>query len=288
MMDAIVPMGAVLVGLDASAGSAKALEWAAAEARRRKWPLHLMHVLDVSHRTWPTYSMTRQVHEPVINNALAHLVRSGEKLKVTWSEPTGDPATTLASAARGCRLVVVGSRGRSAAADAFLGSTTNRLIAQTRCPVAVLRADTNLTTGTSVVAGLEYGRPFVRVLETAFEQAGTRHLDLTIVLHRVPNDEAQHRENDRLARSMADVARSHPQLRVTTHTVRDGAIEELRRYATDPALVVVGSLGHGEFGGAVLGSVHQGVLRSATCPVLVVRDGRKAFVASPPQAAAGA
>ena len=301
-MDANVPMGAVLVGLDASAGSARALDWAAAEARRRHWPLHLMQVHDVSRRTWPTYSMSRQVHEPVIHNALAHLAQSGDRLKVSWSQPTGDPATTLAYAARGCRLVVVGSRGRGAVADAFLGSTTNRLIAQTRCPVAVLRADTPDTTGESVVVGLEYGRPFVRVLETAFEQAGDRHLDLTIVhtwhpdtmlgnepgLLGVPTGEAQQRENDRLTRSMADVARSHTQLRVTTQMVQDGAVEEFRRHAADAALVVVGSRGHGEFGGAVLGSVHQGVIRSAPCPVLVVRDGRKAFVRSPSQTAAGA
>lgn len=302
-MDANVPMGAVLVGLDASEGSDKALDWAAAEARRRGWPLHLMHVEDVSHRTWPTYSMTRQVHRPVIGDALARLARAHDGLKVSWSQPAGNPATTLASAARGCRLVVVGSRGRGAVADAFLGSTTNRLIAQTRCPVAVLRADTPSTTDGPVVAALEHGRPFVRVLETAFEQAGARHADLVLVhtwhpdtaapggavgLRGVPTQEAQQRETDRLARSMADVARSHPQLRITTHIVQDDAAEQLSRCAADASLVVVGSRGHGEFGSAVLGSVNQGVIGSAACPVLVVRDGRKPFIASPRQAAAGA
>jgi len=248
--------------------------------------------------------MTRQVHRPVIGDALARLSQTHVGLKVSWSQPTGEPARVLAAAARRCRLVVVGSRGRGAVADAFLGSTTNRLIAQTRCPVVVLRADTPVPRPQApVVVGLECARPFVRVLETAFEQAGGRHLDLVVVhmlqaddslsgdgsdLRCDATDEAQQREIERLATSLADVARSHAPVQITTLSVPQGAAEELRRRVADASLAVVGARGHGEFGSAVLTPVNQRVIRSAGCPVLVVRDGRKPLLTSPSRTAAGA
>lgn len=45
----------------------------------------------------------------------------------------------------------------------------------------------------------------------------------------------------------------------------------LLRAARDSDLLVVGSRGHGEFTGILLGSVAQHVIAHATCPVVVVR-----------------
>lgn len=303
-MDVNVPLGAVLVGLDGSGAGSAALDWAAAEARRRHWPLHLMHVLDESQRVWPTYALSQRATAPVVSDALSWLAAANDGLDITWSQVIGDPATVLATAARVARLVVVESRGRGAAADAFLGSTTTHLIAQTHCPVAVLRADTAIPPrGAPVVVGLEYGRPYVGALETAFEQASSRHVDLIIVhtwraeaptmtgeadLRDTSMAEAHHCETDLLRRSIAEVARSHPYLRITTHAVPDGAVEALCRYAAEASLLVVGSRGHRKSGGAVLGSANQNLIRLAPCPVLVVRDGRKPLFSSSRQTAAGA
>lgn len=301
-MDTAVPLGAVLVGLDQSAESARALSWAATEARRRHWPLHLMHVVD--DEAWVYSSTTSRPMRSVVRDALVMLSDWHPDLQVTWSQPAGDPAAALASGSRSARVTVVGSRGHGAVGDAVLGSTTTRLIAQTRCPVAVLRADTPIPRpGAPVVVGVGYDRCFGPVLAAGFAEAGDRHVDLVVVhawqldastivdgleLQGLPIREAQEHQLALLNRTIADQAHNHPDVEVTAHAVQDGVAHALARFSADAALLVVGSRGRGEIGGAVLGSVSQSVIRTATCPVLVVRDGRTSLRTAPDENTAGA
>lgn len=303
LKDSNVPLGAILVGLDDSPESARALSWAAEEARRRNWPLHLMHVLDNSTWLWSTWSIDIRPAEPVLREALVMLDDWSPAVRVTWSQPVGDPATLLARGARAARLTVVGSRGRGAIGELVMGSVATQLISLTRCPVAVLRSGTPVPAPDApVVAGVQYGRPFAPVLDAAFEEADRRGVELVVVhawqldastivdgvdLEGLPPEEAQQREMALLTRNLAEIARSHPDVEVTVHAERDGTAESLARYSTDAALLVIGSRGRSEIGGVFLGSVSQRMVRSANCPVLVVRDGRPAITAHYTETATG-
>ncbi|MBB2892737.1 universal stress protein [Flexivirga oryzae] len=289
-METRVPLGAVLVGLDESAESARALSWAATEARRRRWPLHLMHVVHDAAWIYSTSTTTNYPMTPVVRDAVVMLSDWHPDLPVTWSQPAGDPAALLADGAHAARVTAVGSRGRGAVSDAVLGSVTTQLIAQTRCPVAVLRAGTPIAhPDAPVVVGVGHDTLSLPLLDAAFEQASSRHVDLVVVhawqldgptiadhleLQGLTAEGAQRHEAGLLTRMVADLAQDHPEVEVSTHAVRDGAARTLGRHAADAALLVVGSRGRGEIGGAILGSVSQSVIRSATCPVLVVRGGR--------------
>jgi nucleotide-binding universal stress UspA family protein len=47
----------------------------------------------------------------------------------------------------------------------------------------------------------------------------------------------------------------------------------LTEQSKNASLIVVGSRGHGEFAGMLLGSVSEFLATHARCPVLVVREG---------------
>ena len=303
-MDTDVPLGAVLVGLDESAHSARALSWAADEARRRHVPLHLMHVLDDLAWVHLVAEGTPYPMRKVVGDALVMLRDWDPDLKVTWSQRAGDPAARLAIGAQAARMTVIGSHGRGAVSQIVLGSVATELIAETRCPVAVLRADTPLPRPNApVVVGIGGDKSFTAVLDAAFEEARSRQVDLVVVhtwnvdastvvdgreLEGLPESEAQRHETALLQRTIATHARSHPDVGVTVHAVHDGAARTLQRYSAGAALLVLGSRGRGEIGGAVLGSVSQDLVRSATCPVLVVRGGRTTMAVAADERPAGA
>lgn len=72
---------------------------------------------------------------------------------------------------------------------------------------------------------------------------------------------------------VTDVLGSAPAVELET-AVREGhPAPVLTQFSADATLVVVGSRGHGEFTGMLLGSVSEFLTTHAHCPVVVVRDG---------------
>jgi nucleotide-binding universal stress UspA family protein len=65
-----------------------------------------------------------------------------------------------------------------------------------------------------------------------------------------------------------------PGVTLTQEVVEGHAAKVLLDAATGSDLLVVGSRGHGEFAGALLGSISQHVVSHAPCPVVVVPDSR--------------
>jgi nucleotide-binding universal stress UspA family protein len=69
-----------------------------------------------------------------------------------------------------------------------------------------------------------------------------------------------------------DAVQTDGKIEITSHLKSSPPVPTLVEMSQDAEMIVVGSNGRGAVGRALLGSVSSGVVRSARCPVAVVRD----------------
>jgi nucleotide-binding universal stress UspA family protein len=77
-----------------------------------------------------------------------------------------------------------------------------------------------------------------------------------------------------LDRTLEPVRTANPALTIVAIIKEGHPAPLLVEASRGAALLVVGSRGHGEFAGMLLGSVSEHCVSNAHCPVLVMRDGR--------------
>jgi nucleotide-binding universal stress UspA family protein len=137
-------MDRIVVGVDGSAGSQKALEWAVAEARLRHGTVVAVHSWDVPvpaatpvGAVAPTADdLLAQGAHAILDEALAAVDTSG--LEVERRVIAGAAATTLVDQSSNATLLVVGAAGHGAVVGTLLGSVTQYCIRHATCPVVVM------------------------------------------------------------------------------------------------------------------------------------------------------
>lgn len=267
---AAVPTHAIVVGLDHSPHSAAALEWAAAEAVTRGLPLHLMHM--VQPPLWPDAPGLSQFEEKptaCVTRALRALADSCAGLAVTWSQPYGSPLPALTWASRFATLIVVGTRAHGPLRQVVTGSTAVGLIADARCPVVVVRTAPGGKRSGPVVVGLDGGRNDRETLHAAFQEAELFQRAL-VAVHATDYGFLEHAD---VERRVAAEQQRHPRIAVKVRFPQGDPTELMVAHSAEASLLVLGSHGRHEAASFVLGSVGQGLLRRAACPVLVARSG---------------
>lgn len=140
-------MGRIVVGVDSSRTSLKALRWALAEAGLRGASLTLVHAFPRPELvgmtmvvTLPSDDELREASEQVLGDALETVGGPGD-IAVTQHVGAGGPASVLVEAAKDAELLVIGSRGLGGFRGMLLGSVTQQVIAHAPCPVVVLTPD---------------------------------------------------------------------------------------------------------------------------------------------------
>jgi nucleotide-binding universal stress UspA family protein len=136
----------ILVGVDGSRGSRKALTWAAAEAAEHDADLVVLRVWE--HRLPPPVGesappgnvpdMSQDVADELVQVIKEEL---GEEPPVV-AQPRvkhGRPAEVLIEESAGADLLVVGTRGHGGFAGLVLGSVSQHVAAYAQCPVTVVR-----------------------------------------------------------------------------------------------------------------------------------------------------
>jgi nucleotide-binding universal stress UspA family protein len=284
----------ILIGYDGSPGSRSALSWAAAAADRAKAPLRIVEAFELVVVTHPApghvvpleaLRTSRQEH---LDASAAGLRTQYPGLQVEAGLVSGSAPRVLVEAARDARLVVLGSRGHGGWSALLIGSVAVQVTTHAECPVVVVPPELPARSGEAptVVVGIDGSKVSAQAIDFAFDQAESLHADVVAVhawtspfltyddsASMLQFDEEKVREEARLlvAESVAGAAADHPDVRWTTELATGSAARALVDRSEAADLAVVGSRGRGGFTGLLLGSVSQGVLHHARCPVAVVR-----------------
>ena len=277
-----VSAGTVVVGVDGSAWSRTALNWAIGQAAIEHRALTLVHA--------GAPSGDDQRHA-VLDHACEEVRRQAPTLEVHRLTGSSDPSELLLALSAQAALVVVGSRGFGPVRSLLLGSVGVAVTRRASCPVVVVRPSNPGLVRDGVLVGVDGSDRSRGALEFAFRQASLHRLPLT-VLHTfidsivygarsgVPTPlMAEAREGDleqerlALSESLSGMQEKYPDVRLRSELVRGVPGEALLQRARRMNLVVVGSHVGGAAAELVLGSVTTFMVEHASCPVAVVPVG---------------
>lgn len=278
----------VVVGVDERTQSERALDFAAWEARSLSARLDLVRGLEMpfpsSHAAYIPY---REAAHLWMSRLVEETRQRFPDLEVVGSAVAGSGKGALLDRAKDADLLVVGSRSRSTARSILLGSVSTAVAAHATCPVVVVRGTGD--EGRRVVVGVDGSETGHAAAGFAFDEAARRGLPLEVVYvwslepysapglwaAQMPVDEYL-RDSEQLVKDeLVEFRRRYPQVEVQVRVLYGHPAPVLADRSAGTALLVVGSRGRGGIAGLLLGSVSQGVLHHADCPVAVVHPVSK-------------
>jgi len=270
----------VVVGVDGSGWSVRALAWAAEEARLRGRPLHIVCVLPAGRHECGALDA-----ESVLGRARTIARMNDPHGRVSTEVRRGVPATVLAELSTCADLLVLGHRGGDGVVGPVFDSTAHTLARTTAGPLVVVRAAPGRPVpdrDRPVVVGVDESPDSRAAIEFAVHLADRRGSELVAVhvwsehpsqavrrLTRRELEPGREAADRLLAECIAGHAAHHPGLQVRREVVSGRPAWALLELSDSAQLVVVG--GRGRTGLARLGSCAEVLVQASTCPVAIVR-----------------
>jgi nucleotide-binding universal stress UspA family protein len=277
----------IVVGVDGSAESMRAVEWAAREAIAHNLPVHVVSVPEV----WPyheppgkmpdigvagvTVRAEREAAEQAVTDAAKRAAELLPDLPVTSSVPDGPAARQLLACAADATMLVVGSRGSGGFSGLTVGSLSRYLATHAPVPVVVVREET-LAARRELVLGVRNPRQASAAASFAFAEAAVRGARLLVIEALPPrrlalfadaNGDVLAATRDALEAQVPQWHRRHPGVEVAIDVMLAHPARILAAASARAELVVLGR--RGSHSGPVGGIIHD-VLAHAHGPVAVV------------------
>ncbi|GAB1640351.1 universal stress protein [Krasilnikovia sp. MM14-A1259] len=278
-----MPEKMIVVGYDGSPDARAAAHWALDEAARTGAPLQFCCAYE-----WPTWSPaaatvpapapwpdpeTERAIAGMLDRAAAAARLSHPGVRVSTSVSHTGAVISLTDRSEHARLVVLGSRGHGAVGS-LLGSVSVAVSAHARCPVVVVRGESD--PAAPVVVGVDGSDCTPPALEFAFAQAAARGTGLRAVHACGPPRDGDPagtaRESHDVAALLDAWQDTYPYVKVTREEVTGDPGPALAETSGAAQLIVLGTHGHGALRGLLRGSVSQHLLHHSRCPVAVVHD----------------
>ncbi|WP_030618120.1 universal stress protein [Streptomyces sclerotialus] len=294
----------VVVGVDGSPDSERALHWAAEAARLRSAPLQVVHV-------WPYVTSARAADaeagtgDPVLEELRTKLAEGPELPEIEFRSLSGLTDVILPGLGDQAQLLVLGSRGRGGFASLLLGSNGMACAAHSAGPVVVVprpdRGGTRPEPADGHRPGTAHGRVTVGVdptaeeagdssaIDFAFQEAARRGAALQVVAaymwpmavpvafdYVVAYDTTQQEYEGALVKQVTEVLaryrERYPDVVVEASLRPADAAGQLVEESERSDLVVVGRHRRRLPVGRRLGAVAHAVLLHALCPIAVVPE----------------
>jgi len=279
----------VLFPTDFSSTATRALPLAIECAERFDAELHMLHAI-VLHESDPLLAnQSFEETEKLLQGAQIGVVRAHRRgfspaaviLKYAWDNKAD--------------LIVMGTHGRSAASQIFLGSVAEEVVREASCPVfSVKREDEAKSLGemVRVLVPVDFSTTSTAAINKAVEMAvpAATELHLLHVLEQpimVPPDvgampfvpvEERAKALARLREIAADIQARNSSLKPEIHVCEGSPAREILSFARKQgmSLIVMGTHGLTGIVRLLFGSVTEKVVRRAHCPVFTVGllDGR--------------
>lgn len=285
----------LVVGVDGSAPSLRAVDWAADEAALRGAPLRLVNA-----SLWERYEgvspaggadrpSEQVLVEDVVDTATRRARDRRPGLEVSADVLPDDPVSVLLHEGHGACALVIGSRGRNGLVELLLGSVSLAVAARADCPVIVLRGgrESRAATGKHrrIVLGVGAGPHNSAPARFALQEAQARGAALDAVRAwrwpgREPTDQPpvegeparlhERQAVEILEAALGGPAADHPSVDLRLRATEGPARGVLLAAAAEADLLVVGAERHRGHVGLPVGRIARAVLHRSDCPVAVV------------------
>lgn len=281
--------GAVLVGVDGSPDSNRALAYARGAADVRGADLWVVHIVDdaVLAGAWGVVydpSVLHDAGEAVVAEARESVLAAGTPAERIRTEVVmGNATAVLTKMSREASLLVVGRRSLSGLERIFVGSTSVGVAATAHCPVVMISAASSPDpTGAHrrIGVGVDATANGAAALAAAFAEAELRGVALEVIhawdvpgpVRRAGEHAVQVAEQAALGgvHALLEPLQSrYPHVEVTTHLVQGHPVKELVARSRHLDLLWLGVHTTAGFG---VGGVVRGVMAHAECPLALIRD----------------
>jgi len=137
----------IVVGVDGSEASIRALSWAAEQAELKGAVVEAIIVWDYppyfGTAGWvaPVEAFPKDLAEQVLAETIAKAVGAEPRVDVRTKALYGSPAKALVDASADADQLVVGSRGHGALTGALLGSVSLACAHHAHCPVTIIHRE---------------------------------------------------------------------------------------------------------------------------------------------------
>jgi len=282
----------VVVGIDGSAGSDSALEWAVARADL-VGPIRPVYAWEYPAAVWLPAPFAATAVPPAIEMQAA-AEEAALSCEVILADVEHDPpvvrrgaaSTVLLDESADARLLVLGTRGHGPIVDALLGSVGRRCADKTSIPLVIvphLETQPVPPLAERIVVGVDGSPHSDAALRWAIEIAGESDEIIAVSSWTTPipigidvprfdvaalRAEAQRTVDIAVEQACADTGVAPD--RVIPHVAEGDPRWIFKEMEEEAGLLVLGSRGHTGFSHLVLGSTTTSLIHSPSCAVAVV------------------